>query len=186
MTSGELAIVIAGTHEDWSGGARTLTRARVHPNGTLSFGADGTLSFGAELDPDGDHVWFRTEENAVGRMLAATPADRGRTPGVVKMGPLAGDLLVEDGPEGVRLDSTLRGPYRALLGVLEGVQGFRVRGRSARSRSRCRSSARNIASDRVCRRCWWTPTSRRSTSTRPFPIPRVVSRDDLGMYDYPQ
>ena len=112
MTSGELAIVIAGTHEDWSGGARTLTRARVHPNGTLSFGADGTLSFGAELDPDGDHVWFRTEENAVGRMLAATPADRGRTPGVVKMGPLAGDLLVEDGPEGVRLDSTLRGPYR--------------------------------------------------------------------------
>ena len=59
MTSGELAIVIAGTHEDWSGGAMTLTRARVHPN--------GTLSFGAELDPDGG-----------GRMPAATPADRGR------------------------------------------------------------------------------------------------------------
>ena len=140
MTSGELAIVIAGTHEDWSGGARTLTRARVQPN--------GTLSFGAELEPDGDHVWFRTEENAVGRMPAATPADRGRrlvdaltwsgsrrnrqlepginrfegpdlrgrrrvarTPGVVKMGSLAGDPR----PAGERTTRVLAG-YRRTAG----------------------------------------------------------------------
>ena len=40
MTSGELAIVIAGTREDWSGGARTLTprESSREPNGTLWFG----------------------------------------------------------------------------------------------------------------------------------------------------
>ena len=50
MTSGELAIVIAGTREDWPGGARTLTprESTREPN--------GTLWFGAELDPDGDQV----------------------------------------------------------------------------------------------------------------------------------
>lgn len=34
MTSDELALVIAGTREDWPGGARPLTRARVSGSGT--------------------------------------------------------------------------------------------------------------------------------------------------------
>ena len=71
MTGGELAIVIAGTRGDWPGGPRTLTPREPtrEPN--------GTLWFGAELDPDGDQVWFRIAEDAVGRMPAETPADRG-------------------------------------------------------------------------------------------------------------
>ena len=72
MTGGELAIVIAGTRGDWPGGPRTLTPREPtrEPN--------GTLWFGAELDPDGDQVWFRIAEDAVGRMPAETPVDRGR------------------------------------------------------------------------------------------------------------
>ena len=72
MASGELVSVIAGTREDWPGGARTLTprESTREPN--------GTLGFRAELDPDGDQVWFRTDEDAVGPMPAETPADRGR------------------------------------------------------------------------------------------------------------
>ena len=64
--------VIAGTREDWPGGARTLTprESTREPN--------GTLAFGAELDHAGDQVWFRTDEDAVGPMPAETPADRGR------------------------------------------------------------------------------------------------------------
>ena len=67
-----MAIVIAGTREDWPGGPRTLTPREPtrEPN--------GTLWFGAELDPDGDQVWFRIAPAAVARMPAATPADRGR------------------------------------------------------------------------------------------------------------
>ena len=76
LTCGEvvvgMAIVIAGTREDWPGGPRTLTPREPtrEPN--------GTLWFGAELDPDGDQVWFRIAPAAVARMPAATPADRGR------------------------------------------------------------------------------------------------------------
>ena len=73
MADSELAIVIGGAREDWPGGGpRTLTpRAPTRePN--------GTLWFGAELGPDGDQVWFRIGEEAIGRMPAETPAGRGR------------------------------------------------------------------------------------------------------------
>ena len=33
--------------------------------------------FGAELDPDGDQIWFRIDEDAIGRMPEKTPAARG-------------------------------------------------------------------------------------------------------------
>ena len=58
MTSGELAIVIEGTREDWPGGARTLTAREPtrEPNGTF---------------------WFRIAEEAIGRMPEKTPRDRG-------------------------------------------------------------------------------------------------------------
>ena len=71
MTGGEMAIVIEGAREDWPGGARTLTAREPtrEPN--------GTFWFGAELDPDGDQVWFRIAEEAVGRMPEKTPRDRG-------------------------------------------------------------------------------------------------------------
>ena len=72
MSGGELAIVIAGTRGDWPGGPRTLTPREPTRE------PHGTLWFGAELDPDGDQVWFRIAEAAVARMPAATPADRGR------------------------------------------------------------------------------------------------------------
>ncbi len=72
MADGELAIVIAGRRGDWPGGPQTLTPREPtrEPN--------GTLWFGAELDPDGDQVWFRIGEEALGRMPAETPAGRGR------------------------------------------------------------------------------------------------------------
>ncbi len=63
---------IAGTREDWPDGPRTLTPREPTRE------PHGTLWFGAELDPDGDQVWFRIAEDAVGRMPAETPADRGR------------------------------------------------------------------------------------------------------------
>ena len=71
MPASEQAIVIAGTAEDWPDG-RVLTprKATREPN--------GTLWFGAELDPGGDQVWFRIEEDAVRRMPDATPEARGR------------------------------------------------------------------------------------------------------------
>ena len=71
MTGGEMAIVIEGTREDWPGGARTLTAREPtrEPN--------GTFWFGAELGPDGDQVWFRIAEGAVGRMPEKTPHARG-------------------------------------------------------------------------------------------------------------
>ena len=70
MLASEQAIVIAGTGEDWPDG-RTLTpRKPTHePNGTLWFGAD--------LDPEGDQVWFWMEEEAIRRMPDATPEARG-------------------------------------------------------------------------------------------------------------
>ena len=57
-------IVIAGTREDWPGGAQTLTPRDPtrEPNGRI-------LWFGTELDPDGSQqVWFRFTAAAVGRM----------------------------------------------------------------------------------------------------------------------
>ena len=65
-------IVIAGTREDWPGGARTLT---PHPPSREPNGR--TCWFGAELDPDGDQIWFRIDEDAIGRMPEKTPAARG-------------------------------------------------------------------------------------------------------------
>ena len=72
MTDAELAIIIAGRREDWPGGPRTLTArtATREPN--------GTLWFGAELDPTGDQVWFRIDEEAIGRMPEQTAEARGR------------------------------------------------------------------------------------------------------------
>ena len=70
MTGGGLAIVIEGTHEDWVGGVRTLDRARPDP-GTDTEASDS----GAELDPDGDHVWFRlAEETLRGRTARSATA----------------------------------------------------------------------------------------------------------------
>ena len=37
-----------------------------------------TCWFGAELDPNGDQVWFRIAEEAIGRMPEKTPAARGQ------------------------------------------------------------------------------------------------------------
>ena len=66
-----VAIVIEGACEDWPGGARTLTAREPtrEPN--------GTFWFGAELAPEGDQVWFRIAEEAIGRMPEKTPRDRG-------------------------------------------------------------------------------------------------------------
>ena len=71
MPDSEQAIVIAAAAEEWPDG-RTLTprKATREPNGTLWFGAD--------LDPPGDQVWFRIEEDAIYRMPDSTPEARGR------------------------------------------------------------------------------------------------------------
>ena len=68
MADAELAIVIAGRRGDWPGGPRTLTprESTREPS--------GTLWFGAELDPDGDQVWFRITAASVGRMREKTAA----------------------------------------------------------------------------------------------------------------
>ena len=72
LTDAEQAIVIAGRRDDWPGGPRTLTprRATREPN--------GTLWFGAELDGSGDQVWFRIDEESIGRLPDKTPDTRGR------------------------------------------------------------------------------------------------------------
>ena len=69
-------IVIAGTREDWPGGAQTLTPRDPtrEPNGRI-------LWFGAELDPAGSQVWFRITAETVGRMREKTP----RPPGAARM-----------------------------------------------------------------------------------------------------
>ena len=62
-------IVIAGTREDWPGGAQTLTPRDPtrEPNGRI-------LWFGAALDADGSQqVWFRITAEAVGRMREQRP-----------------------------------------------------------------------------------------------------------------
>ena len=72
MADGEVAIVVAGRREDWPGGTQTLTarNATREPNGTLWFGAD--------LNPAGDQVWFRIDEEAISRMPGKTAEARGR------------------------------------------------------------------------------------------------------------
>ena len=54
MTGDGSEIVIAGTRRDWPGGARTLTPRDPgrEPNRQ-------NFWFGADLDPDGNQVWFR-------------------------------------------------------------------------------------------------------------------------------
>ena len=71
MPDSEHAIVIAAGAEDRPDG-RVLTprQATREPN--------GTLWFGAELDPQGDQVWFRIDEDAIRRMPDRTPEARGR------------------------------------------------------------------------------------------------------------
>ena len=72
VTGGEMAIVIAGTREDWPRGTRTLT-----PHDPIREPNGRTLWFGAGLDPDGEQVWFRLDEDAIGRMPEKTPTARG-------------------------------------------------------------------------------------------------------------
>lgn len=71
-TDDRLAIIIEGRREDWPGGPRTLTPrdSGREPNGR-------NLWFGAELDPDGNQVWFRIRDEAIGRLPGKTPRDRG-------------------------------------------------------------------------------------------------------------
>ena len=73
MTGVELAIVIEGSREDWPRGPRTLT-----PHDPIREPNGRTLWFGAGLDPDGEQVWFRIDEEAIGRMPEKTPAARGQ------------------------------------------------------------------------------------------------------------
>ena len=72
MTDRELAIVIEGWRGDWPGGPRILMARPPsrEPNGR-------TCWFGAELDPNGDQVWFRIDDEAISRMPEKTPAARG-------------------------------------------------------------------------------------------------------------
>ncbi len=72
MSSDEPAIIIAGERGDWPGGPATLRPRRPtrEPN--------GALWFGAELKASGDQVWFRIEEEDVGRLPGNDPGTRGR------------------------------------------------------------------------------------------------------------
>ena len=59
MADGDLAIIIKGWRGDWPGGPRILMARPPsrEPNGR-------TCWFGAELDSDGDQVWFRLDDEA--------------------------------------------------------------------------------------------------------------------------
>ena len=72
MADAEGAILIAGRHDDWPGGPRRLTprKATREPN--------GALWFGAEFDGSDDQVWFRIDEESIGRLPDKTPEARGR------------------------------------------------------------------------------------------------------------
>ena len=72
MSAEEPAIIIAGERGDWLRGPRALQprRRTREPN--------GALWFGAELDVSGDQVWFRIEEEDVGRLPGNDPGARGR------------------------------------------------------------------------------------------------------------
>lgn len=67
----EQTIVISAEAEDWPDGHSLTPRpATREPNGSLWFGAD--------LQREGDQVWFRIEEEAIQRMPDTTPEGRGR------------------------------------------------------------------------------------------------------------
>ena len=77
---------MSAKREPWSGTAkvdRTRAASRPRPSRTLTphdpiQEPNGrTLWFGAGLDPDGEQVWFRIDEDAIGRMPEKTPAARG-------------------------------------------------------------------------------------------------------------
>ena len=72
MVDTEGAILIAGRRDDWPGGSRTLTprKATREPNGALWFGAG--------LDGADAQVWFRIDEQSIGRLPDKTPEARGR------------------------------------------------------------------------------------------------------------
>ena len=72
MSADEPAIIIVGERGDWPGGPTAL-RPR-----TATREPNGTLWFGAELDVCGDQVWFRIEEEDVGRLPGNDPGARGR------------------------------------------------------------------------------------------------------------
>ncbi len=55
VNGGEMAIVIAGTREDWPRGTRTLT-----PHDPIREPNGRTLWFGAGLDPDGEQEGVRS------------------------------------------------------------------------------------------------------------------------------
>ena len=73
VNGGEMAIVIEGRREDWPRGTRTLT-----PHDPIREPNGRTLWFGAGLDPDGEQVWFRIDEETIGRMPEKTPVARGQ------------------------------------------------------------------------------------------------------------
>ena len=60
VNGGEMAIVIKGTREDWPRGTRTLT-----PHDPIREPNGRTLWFGAGLEPDGEQVWFRLDDERV-------------------------------------------------------------------------------------------------------------------------
>jgi len=93
VTDDDAAIVIAGRRDDWPDGPRTLRprQATREPN--------GTLWFGAELDSTGDQVWFRIDQQSIGRMPDKTPGARGRR--------LVDALLAQVGKSDLPLKSTL-------------------------------------------------------------------------------
>ena len=72
MTDAETAILIEGRRDDWPGGPRTLRPRQTtrEPN--------GRLWFGAEFDDSRDQVWFRIDEESIGRMPDKTPEAKGR------------------------------------------------------------------------------------------------------------
>ena len=67
MADDGLAIIIEGRRGDWPGGTRTLTPRAPgrEPN--------GTFWFGAELNPDGDQVWFRIMPSVLRGCVRAPP-----------------------------------------------------------------------------------------------------------------
>ncbi len=74
MTNGP-AIVIEGTFEEWPGGAQTLTPAYPRPPRENPF--RGAHWFAAQLDPDGNEVWFRITQQAIHQMQETLPTERG-------------------------------------------------------------------------------------------------------------
>ena len=72
MTRDGPKIVIKGRREDWPGGARTLT-----PRDPCREPNRQTFWFGAELDQDGNQVWFGITSEAVRRMKEQAPEARG-------------------------------------------------------------------------------------------------------------